>query len=201
MKILIAVPTFENIAPETFKSIYDLKKIPDGNFDFEFIKGYDCARARNAIAKKAIDGGYDRVLMVDSDIILPSDALLNLNHLNMNIVFGYYPSKSNSDVCEAFKYSNNDGYPKEDKIEINYIKDALSHTVDRFQIKGSGFGCAYIKTEIFKYIPYPYFNYVNYTDGGLLSEDLYFCSQARDSGYDLFLDTRVKCKHIGRKIL
>lgn len=29
MKIFIAVPTYENIAPETFKSIYNLE-IPDG---------------------------------------------------------------------------------------------------------------------------------------------------------------------------
>ena len=49
-KILIAIPTFENIMPETFKSIYDLD--PCGNeLSFEFVKGYDCARARSEFCR------------------------------------------------------------------------------------------------------------------------------------------------------
>jgi hypothetical protein len=44
MKILIAVPTYENIVPETFKSIYNLE-IPDGcDAVFEFVRGYGAAR-------------------------------------------------------------------------------------------------------------------------------------------------------------
>ena len=77
MKILVAVPTFENITAETFKSIYDLDA-HGHELSFEYVKGYDCARARNDIGKKTIEGGYDYVLMVDSDIILPKDALKNL---------------------------------------------------------------------------------------------------------------------------
>ena len=34
MKILIAVPTFENILPDTFKSIYNLKKTENMIVDF-----------------------------------------------------------------------------------------------------------------------------------------------------------------------
>jgi glycosyltransferase involved in cell wall biosynthesis len=76
-KILIAIPTFENIMPETFKSIYDLD--PCGNeLSFEFVKGYDCARARNDIVKKALDGGFDYIFMADSDMIIPQDALVRM---------------------------------------------------------------------------------------------------------------------------
>ena len=38
MKILIAVPTFENIYPDTFKSIYDLDKAGH-DLGFEFVEG------------------------------------------------------------------------------------------------------------------------------------------------------------------
>lgn len=55
-KILIAIPTFENIMLETFKSIYDLNDCGH-ELTFEFIKGYDCARARNDIVNKA--NGYN----------------------------------------------------------------------------------------------------------------------------------------------
>ena len=77
MNILIAVPTFENIYPDTFKSIYDLD-VSGHDTSFEFVRGYDCATARNRIAQLAIDKGADFVLMVDNDVVLPSDALVNL---------------------------------------------------------------------------------------------------------------------------
>ena len=54
MKILIAVPTFETIYPDTYKSLWDLDK--DGHEAlFETVRGYDVATARNHIAQKALD--------------------------------------------------------------------------------------------------------------------------------------------------
>ena len=77
-KILIAVPTFENILPDTFKSIYGLKK-PDGfAVMFDFVRGYHCARARNLIAEEAIKYGFDYVLMVDSDMVIPQNTLTSM---------------------------------------------------------------------------------------------------------------------------
>ena len=77
-KILIAVPTFETIKPECFKSIYGLTRPEGYNLYFDYVSGYDCAKARNQIAKNSMAGHYDYVLMVDSDIQLPSDALIRL---------------------------------------------------------------------------------------------------------------------------
>ena len=58
-KILIAVPTFENIKPQCFKSIYGLTNPKDFNLYFDYVKGYDCAHARNEIAKLAIKHDFD----------------------------------------------------------------------------------------------------------------------------------------------
>ena len=66
--ILIAVPTFENIKPQCFKSIYGLTNPKDFNLYFDYVKGYDCARARNEIAKLALKYNFDYVLMIDSDV-------------------------------------------------------------------------------------------------------------------------------------
>ena len=73
MKILIAVRTFENIQPEVFKAIYELKS--EHELHFDFMRGYDCAVARNNIGKVVLAYGYDYVLMVDSDTVIPPDAL------------------------------------------------------------------------------------------------------------------------------
>ena len=47
------------------------------------------------------------------------------------------------------------------------------------------------------------FNVINtttgtYDNGSELSEDLYFCSQAKANGYNIFVDTRVRCGHATR---
>ena len=189
-KILIAIPTFENIMPETFKSIYDLD--PCGNeLSFEFVKGYDCARARNDIVQKAMDGGFDYIFMVDSDMIIPQDALQRLLEYPTEICLGLCPRKNTKDGTTCiYKFG-----------QINYNDAYTYHDLPeepRVLVHGGGMACALIKVDVFKDLQYPYFKYVTYDNGSELSEDLYFCSQAKANGYNIFVDTRVRCGHATR---
>lgn len=188
MSVLIAVPTFENIAPECFKAIYELKG--DG-LSFEFVRGYDCAKARNEIVKKAL-GGYDYVLMVDSDIVLPSDGLLHMLESPVDVCFGVYPRKRTPGETELFKDGTFD-------FKNRYTFEELEGMEDRFTVKGSGFGCALIKTEVFENLSYPWFQFLSYDNNTFLSEDLYFCLNA-SVRYKLWADKRVRCGHIAKRI-
>ena len=201
--ILIAVPTFENIDPACFKSIYDQQQAQDAQYYFNFVKGYDCARARNLIAKYAIDPSehYDYVFMVDSDVILPKYALDTLLSDNKEVILGYYPRKTDPATSELFKKVSGKAYEPENKLAIKYLTDISNNENPIIEVNGGGFGCALIKTSVFSKLDYPYFNYVNYPDGLLLSEDLYFCSQVRGRGIRIYADTRVKCKHIAKRII
>lgn len=196
MKILIAVPTFENIYPEVFKGIYDLDKCGH-EVHFEFVKGYDCAKARNVISDKAIDGGYDYVMMVDSDTVIPKDALKNMLEGDAEMVLGCVPKKSKRGETVLFSSKEN-------------LKGKGFHTVityeqlqgtDRISLKGGGFGCALINTKVYSSLKYPYFKYVVYEDKVALSEDLYFCREVRNAGFRIEADPRVKCGHIAKRTL
>lgn len=190
MRILVAVPTYENICPETFKSIYDLDK--DGHqVDFEFVKGYDCPTARNNIAKKAIEGGYDYVLYVDSDVIVPKDTVRLLTDPFSNIVLGCCPRKNNTDGRIEIYHTGTFSFTKP------YTYNTLPNN-DRIVVKGGGFACAMINVSVFKLIPFPWFRYVTYEDGSSLSEDLFFCLRAAESGFVIEADTRVRCGHMAR---
>lgn len=191
MFILIAVPTYENVTTECMESIYALDN-PDGvNLVLKFVKGYDCAKARNEIAKIAMDGGYDYVFMVDSDIVLQNDALNKLLYeSNKDIVLGLY-SKKYSDEIEIFK----DGIY--DYTDIYKPKDLTSGLV---RIKGGGLGCALIKTSVFDKLKFPYFKYVTYDNGSLLSEDLYFCEEAAKADIEIYANMDVRCGHVGKFI-
>lgn len=187
--ILIAVPTFENIKPECFRAIYNLK---GDDTTFDYVKGYDCAKARNEIVRKALDTGADYVLMVDGDIICPPDALIKMLEYPADIVFGVYPRKTAPNETEIF-YKGTFCFEKRYTIEE---LDAI--TAPRIDVKGSGFGCALIRTALFEEMSYPWFNFLSYDNGSFLSEDLYFCMMAE--GHSIQVDTRVRCGHIGQTI-
>lgn len=208
MKILIAVPTFENIYPDTFKSIYDLD--PAGHkLSFEFVRGYDCPTARNKIAKKAMDAGADYVLMVDNDTVLPKDAIANLTEDLQTVCLGYYAHRNEdnlytgrTNICRLYqpdgkKYFD---YPLESEYTAEEMKKFRDNGEYRVLIHGGGMGCAFIKTEVFQTLRYPWYDWVNYENMGMLSEDLFFCERCRKAQIPIYTDTRVGCGHILRHI-
>ena len=210
MKILVAVPTFENIYPDTFKSIYDLD-VMDHDVSFEFVRGYDCATARNRIAQKALDKKTDYVLMVDNDVVLPKDALMNLLETPVDVCLGYYAHRDGDNiyrgrscVCKLYDENGNKyfNYPLESEYTADELKELKDSGQFRVQIHGGGMGCAFIKTDVFNRIKYPWYDWVNYANEhrGMLSEDLYFCEGCRKKGIPIYTDTRVNCGHILRHI-
>lgn len=210
MKILIAVPTFESIYPDTFKSIYDLD-VTGHEVSFEFVRGYDCATARNRIAQLSIDKESDYVLMVDNDVVLPKDALINLLDDPKDVCLGYYAHRDNDNVYRGrtciCKLQRDDGtlwfnYPLESEYTAQEIRNLKENGEYKIRIHGGGMGCALIKTDVFRRIKYPWYDWVNYKDDhrGMLSEDLYFCEQCKKYGILIHTDSRLNCGHILRRV-
>ena len=200
MKILIAVPTFETITPDTFKTIYGLDKA--GHWCvFDFIRGYDCATARNNIAQQALNEGADYVLMIDNDVTLPPDALIHLLEEPRRVCLGYYAHRNDANiydgktsVCRLGEFNYTQQYPAAE------LRSLAEQGVHKLQIHGGGMGCALIKTDVFEELPYPWFDWVNYEDRGVLSEDLFFCEQCNQKEIEIYVDTRVGCGHLLRQI-
>lgn len=209
-RILIAVPTFENITPDTFKAIYDLDK---GGHEvlFEFVRGYDCATARNKIVMKAQEVNADYLMMVDNDVTPPKDALVNLLSHDVDVVMGFYAHRGSQNVYNgrtcACKLLDDDGkyyfnYPLESEhtaAELREKREAGEYLV---QIHGGGMGCILIKMDLIHRLDYPWFDWVNYSDDGrgMLSEDLYFCEKVKADFTPMYVDTRVACGHLLRHI-
>lgn len=208
MKLLIAVPTFENIYPDTFKSIYDLDT--DGHeVVFEYVRGYDCATARNRIVQIAIDKGVDYVLMVDNDVVLPKEVLKWLTDDLKDVCLGYYAHRDSDNIyrgrtCICKLYDENGkkhfNYPLESEYTAKEFAELKESGQYKVQIHGGGMGCALIKTDVFKKIEYPWYDWVNYKHRGMLSEDLYFCEQCKKHNIPIYTDTRANCGHMLRHV-
>ena len=201
MRILIAVPTFENIYPDTFKSIYDLDKCGHECL-FEFVRGYDVAMARNKIASRSLDIDADYVFMVDNDVILPKDTLVHLTEDIKPVQLGIYPARNKKEGSpEGYSVIfGNDVDSWHHQYTMDEIERLTMEGTHKFRIRGGGMGCALIQTEVFHKIRYPYFYWVHFFDSveKYLSEDLFFCEQCIGFDIPIYSDTRVRCGHIMR---
>lgn len=191
MKILIAVPTGETIEPEVFKAIYELK--PAGHdLAFDYVRGYDVAESRNRIVEKALEGWYDYILFVDSDTIIPDNTLeLMLEGTVADVCLGICPRKNTKEGKTAIIRQGTQGYN-----DGSYFYNDLPE--GKLEVKAGGFACALVSCNLLRRMQKPWFRYAIYEDGSILSEDFFFCDQARWEHAVIMADFRVRCGHLAR---
>lgn len=137
-------------------------------------------------------GEYGYVLMVDSDIQLPRDALIKLLECESDIALGlYYMKRTKTDQTVIFTFGKNFD-------DHNCITgQTMIHEVPRpIEVKGGGLGIALININVFSKLEYSYFKFVTYEDDSVLSEDLYFCNLASENGCNIKCNHSVKGNHI-----
>lgn len=198
--VLVAIPTFENIYPDTYKALWEMDK-PEGCL-FDFVRGYDCATARNNIVELAQKCGADYLMMVDNDVTVPRDALSNMLSDGVDVVMGYYAHRNKgndstikTNVCKRGELNYTMQYTG---AELAELRGKGEHLV---RVHGGGMGCVLIKTDVFSNITYPYYKWVDYGNHLMLSEDLYFCEQCRLEHIKIYVDTRVQCGHMFRQLI
>ena len=161
--------------------------LPEGT-DFVKIPGLPFDHARNEIAKRAIVNGSDWLLFIDDDVIVPPDAYLQMTAWNKPIVSGLYYKRQGKIVPTAYRESATGPAP--------IPKVAAPDLVDFV-----GGGCLLIHRSVLEKVKYPWFKWT-INDESLkphdrLGEDFNFCRKARQAGYEILLDTTVRCRHIG----
>lgn len=188
-KILVGIPTNKYIEPETFKSLWDLI-LPDGyELDFQYFYGYQIDQIRNLIAEWA--KRYDYLLSIDSDIVLPRDSLVKMLAADKDIISGLYIQRiPGTQTLEVYMDTSNGG--------CTNIPYSLIENRGVVEIAACGMGCALIKSDVFRKLEYPHFYYKSALDhSNTVSEDVYFCMKARQSGFTVWADASIKCEHIG----
>lgn len=184
MKTLIAIPTSRNIEIECAASLIGMKR--KGRIGVFAPTSYCIDASRNMIVEHALEIGYDYILWVDSDMIVPKDTLLKLLATDKDIVCGAcsYKVLGNKDavakrkVCGRYK-----------DIPLKEVRESK----DLIELDATGFGCILTKVDVFRKLPKPWFIYKH--DFG---EDIYFSELAKEHGYQLWLDPSVRLGHIGK---
>lgn len=188
-KILVSIPCARFIEPECFESLYS-QRIPAKHKTELFIpQNYSIDVSRNMTAHYAVENNFDYILFVDSDIVLPKNAITKLASHDKDVVSGVYAYKQLLRKEVVVKVFGN-----EEKKEYRDLKDTeiVESQTRLLKVDAFGFGCVLVKTEVIKKIDYPYFVFTQE-----MGEDVYFCRKAQNAGYELFVDTKVLCGHKG----
>ena len=186
MKTLIAIPTSRDIEIQCAASIIGMKR--KGRIGVFCPQSYSIGDSRNLIVEHALEIGYDYIMWVDSDMILPKNTLTTLMSHDKDVVSGVYAYKligAENAVTKRFKDKAKDIYEDIPLKEITESKRLI-------EVDGVGFGCVLTKVDVFRHIKKPWFRYTPN-----MGEDIYFCRKAQKAGYQVYLDTSILCGHVG----
>ena len=191
MKILIAIPSDEHPDHEFVQSLLALR--PVGQVEIKQQAGSLVYLSREMLAVYAIDHGFDYVLWLDDDMIFQPDLLEKLIEDDVDMAAGlfvqrrypYEPAIWKSIVCGDAEDRSNERY-------LDYPENEL------FEIDACGMAAVLVKTEVIKKVYETYYRTFEPISG--YGEDISFCIRAKNCGFKLWCDSRIKVGHVGRYI-
>ena len=177
MKLAIGVPCFDQVQTDFAVSLAGLTYLVGRSgdaFTLLTVRGCDVVGARNEIVRQAQWHGATHLLFLDSDMTFPPDTFYRLLGHSKPIV-GAYGVKKRFPITRC-------GEPMDD-----WALKGL------FEMKSMGMAVCLLNTEIFKKLTPPFFAW------GEQSEDVGFCTKARDAGLKIWCDADLSMQigHVG----
>lgn len=144
------------------------------------------------IRKRAIDGNYDFLFILESDVIPPSTIIdqLLINNINFNIPIvsaSYFVGTGHK---SALCYQEVESFG-----ELRYSVNVDDHTNFAIadgklkRVSHCGIGCILIHRSVFTKIPF------RWEDGAVPHPDSFFAADCLLEGIPIHLDTSIICEH------
>lgn len=189
MKTMVVVPCMDMVYTEFCQSLRRMKTIGDTRFDF-----LSCSliyKARTDLGLIAIKEKADFVLWLDSDMVFPSDLLVDLmkDIEGRDIVTGIYHMRRPPFRPVIYKTLKQGLTPAENETEHydDYPKDGL------FKVDGCGFGAVLMRGSVLQAVVDRYHELFAPLPG--YGEDLSFCVRARGCGFEIWADPKIQLGH------
>lgn len=193
MKTMIAIPAMSSVLTPFVKSLVGMRLF--GNVEFAFTDSSLVYDARNQLAERAINGGFDRVLWLDTDMIFEPDLFEHL-HADLDagreFVCGMYTTRRehiHPVVFDAITFTEQDG------PQAHWFQDPPTDKI--FEIVACGFGCVMMNTKLLKDVSEAFGRPFSPIPG--FGEDLSFCMRVSQMGRRMFCDPVIKLGHVGQK--
>ena len=155
--------------------------------------------SRNILREKALKEGYDYFFSLEQDILPEKGVIEKLLAHDKKIIGCYY-----SKLVDLTLKEKKTGEIKKVTIEValiwmpdkdNKLKRALPKNVKGkglMKIGGFGVGCVLISREVLEKIEF------RYEKDKKAFDDMFFCADAKNLGYNLFLDSDIRVAHLSK---
>lgn len=180
----------DSIPTVTVKSLVGLSFDNGDVVEMSFTMNSLVYDARNSLAQKACENGYDRIMFIDSDMIFEEDLYKRLSARldeGYDFMTGIYFTRRTPILPVIYS----DVYMENNTPTAVEFKDYPKDSV--FKVSACGFGGCMMTTkmllDIAKKYGLPFSPILGF------SEDLSFCIRAREAGYNLFCDSSIKMGH------
>lgn len=184
----------QRIHPKTLDSIMALEADTRTTFVFDREDHPGDWDAYMNIAKKyttarhmALDGGYDALLTIEADMIVPPDALKRLLAVDADVAYGLYASRhAELPVWLAFDWTR--GMMGRSLSRLPDKARAAWGTVR--ETHGTGLGCTLIRRHVLEAVPFRWTLLVPVANDWLFSLDV------KEKGFRQAHDCGLHCGHI-----
>ncbi len=154
---------------------------------------------------------YDYQIWIDSDIVFNVDQFWQLLDLANNgeeekdIVAGWYATEDGSTTSVAH-WLEEDDFRKNGGVMNHETVESISKRKKPFTVDYTGFGWVCIKKGVFEKLPYPWFApKMQVFESGkvqdMCGEDVSFCLDAIEEGYEIWCDPRIRVGHEKSRII
>lgn len=144
---------------------------------------------RERLATQAVGLNADYMLWLDSDMVFPATTAVRLLAHNEPVVAGNYIRRQKPYKGVAYKKIGDWEKPLSFDIQDELVS-----------VAGVGMGCLLIKTDIFKELSKPWFDFQwTPSSNDFLGEDMYLCQKITAAGYSIKIDTMIsqELHHLG----
>lgn len=192
MKTLIAIPCGDMCHTAFLRSLVGMEV--RGDVQYAFAQGSLIYDARNQLAQMAVEGEFDRVLWLDSDMEFPRETFERLSALletrRMVSALYFTRRKPITPVAYSRMYWQN-----ENGIQVPRADAITEWGKDLFKAQAVGLGVCMMETSLLKEVkrlglPFsPVYGF---------GEDLSFCQRVNALGVDIWVDPTLRIGHIGQ---
>ena len=159
--------------------------------------------------QKPWDGNlkYDWQLWIDSDIVFNTEKFWQLVLMDKDIAGGWYCTEDGKTTSVAH-WLDEDDFRTNGGVMNHETIDSISKRKKPFTVDYTGFGWLLIKNGVFEHegLPYPWFApKMQVFESGevqdMCGEDVSFCLDAKEAGFEIWCDPRVRVGHEKTRII
>lgn len=198
-RTIISIPTVGQIDSKFFYMFHTLNRPAGTGMDVEARSLPDIAR--NKLAERAIQYGYDYIFFLDDDMLFEDQNL-------MTRMVQQLEARPDADIIAPAAFMRNPPYYpcvfrySDDMPYFNVVADKNQGIVE---VDGITCAATLVRTSLFKRMEKPWFEWLQYGKDRL-GEDLSFCHKARQLGRKILFDSDREVYHmsdrqiVGRKV-